>query len=437
MSENLTIQNWKQFDSKYRKDDIDSKFAIQLSACTNLGFLLDNNTPKFTWTDPQDVVLNGSVLSTWNQTVLVKKLGSYPTNHTDGTVVATTSRANENKNYYRDHSFTDINSGNGEYYYMLFSETTTHTWNNLTANKISTNQTNITWQQVRQFVQAGRGSQIFPVGTTFIVNHPQYTTSTGESGIAFTVLGHDQVTATDQTVTHTMCLGSEILFKSAFDTNELEYAITEDVTTQTGKKYYTFNGSTYTELIENTDWSHGDAIPEATYYEKNVNYRSSYGNNNFMESNILQWANSDGTANNWFVKQNIWDRCVAPLISKNGFIKYIDSDFLSVVKQATLITAKRKEEGGGSYTTNAKFWLLSKSQVTGVANNSVMENTELTYYTTNSKIKQFEGTNTGWWLRTPITDNSYQVTFILPSGVSTQNTANTDIYGISLACIIG
>jgi hypothetical protein len=80
---------------------------------------------------------------------LVKKLGSYPTNHTDGTVVATTSRANENKNYYRDHSFTDINSGNGEYYYMLFSETTTHTWNNLTANKISTNQTNITWQQVR------------------------------------------------------------------------------------------------------------------------------------------------------------------------------------------------------------------------------------------------------------------------------------------------
>lgn len=52
MRGNTTIQNWKQLDSKYRKDDIDSKFAIKLSACTNLGFLLDNNTPKFTWTDP-------------------------------------------------------------------------------------------------------------------------------------------------------------------------------------------------------------------------------------------------------------------------------------------------------------------------------------------------------------------------------------------------
>jgi hypothetical protein len=39
MSENTTIQNWKQFDSKYKKDDVDSKFAIQLSDCTNLGFL--------------------------------------------------------------------------------------------------------------------------------------------------------------------------------------------------------------------------------------------------------------------------------------------------------------------------------------------------------------------------------------------------------------
>ena len=420
----------------YSLNDIDISNNLILSSCSNLGFFIDGTNLAFSWTDPDDIELNGAVLAQWGKTVLVRKEGAYPSNHLDGTIMATTSRVNENKNYYRDNSFIDNTVEQGKtYYYMLFSQTVSGPWNNLVANRY-TDGIGLSWQQVSEFVKAGRGAQLFPVGTTFIVEHPEYTTSTNIPGIAFTVLGHDQVPASDETISHTMCLGmSEILFNAQYDVGELTYAVTDDTNTKVGKTYYTHDGSEYTALIEGTDYQIGDSIPIATYYEKNLNNRE-IGSNNFAESNLLQWANSDGNANSWFEKQNIFDVCGSVLNGKNGFLNYIDQVFLSVVKDAKLITAKCKEEGGGSSIVNAKFWPLSRTQVFGDSNNGFSENERLTYFESNSAIKMFNSVASTWWLRSPYVAITYDVHYVSTSNTLANGYTGNN-RGVSLACIIG
>ena len=103
-----TINNKVEKSVKYSIDKIATQ--IRLGSCTNLGFYLDENNITFNWTDPDDVELNESTLAEWNQTVLVRKEGIYPTDYTDGEIIAKTSRSLINKNYYRDHSISFNNT---------------------------------------------------------------------------------------------------------------------------------------------------------------------------------------------------------------------------------------------------------------------------------------------------------------------------------------
>lgn len=62
-----------------------------------------------------------------------------------------------------------------------------------------------------------------------------------------------------------------------------EYELTTDTAFVAGSRYFTRDGDTYTEAVEGTDWTAGDAIPAETYYKhskvtfagmtRNVTYR--------------------------------------------------------------------------------------------------------------------------------------------------------------------
>ena len=77
-------------------------------------------------------------------------------------------------------------------------------WNNLVQNEFSSG-LGLNWYQVQNYVRAGRGAELFPVGTVFYVDHSEYTHQDG-SGIIFRVAGHDQVPTTNPNLTHSMCL---------------------------------------------------------------------------------------------------------------------------------------------------------------------------------------------------------------------------------------
>ena len=72
------------------------------------------------WRDPNNIVSNGAMLATWAGTKLVRKVGSAPKNHRDGTTVVDSTIHNRYSNdYFCDSGLTD----GVVYYYKLFPYT--------------------------------------------------------------------------------------------------------------------------------------------------------------------------------------------------------------------------------------------------------------------------------------------------------------------------
>ena len=96
--------------SKVKLDDVSGETVVVTA-----------NEATFTWTDPNDKEIGGSVVATWSGTKLVRKLGSAPTSITDGTVVLDSKVRNQ----YSSTGYTDSNLGyDSVYYYRFFPYTT-------------------------------------------------------------------------------------------------------------------------------------------------------------------------------------------------------------------------------------------------------------------------------------------------------------------------
>ncbi len=425
----------------YNKSQIDAMMQVntrvELAACTGMGIKHGDDGTLLTWIDPEDVVLNGATLARWNRTVLVRKVGGYPESHEDGETIAETSRAETTKNQYRMDGFLDSTGSGTTYFYKLFSQTTAGVWNNADGNRYPES-TNMSWGMIQSFIRAGKGPELWPVGTVFVVDHPEYTHNDG-TGLWFRVVGHDQVQAADETLTHSMCLDMvDCLFSEPYDAGELMYALTEDKTAQVGKTYYTLDGSTYTKLIEGTDYNVGDPVPIGAWYEKNLDGRNQ-GSNNPIQNNMIQWANSAGAANQWFSPQTLWDICSSNLSSRNGFMRHIDPEFLKVVQPATLISALCNAEGGGRIIHSAKFWPLSKTQIDGTSNNDFLENVQLEYYVDGGnkrKLMKDSESYADWLSRSVAVSSTFYVQCFYSAGNRFFNSVANTNYGFSLACII-
>ena len=79
-----------------------------------------NETATFTWSDPADVIIDGTTIAAWAGTKLVRKLGSAPADENDGTVILD----NTVRNAYATTGFTDSNiEYDTTYYYRFFPYT--------------------------------------------------------------------------------------------------------------------------------------------------------------------------------------------------------------------------------------------------------------------------------------------------------------------------
>ena len=65
------------------------------SICRNMTIKVDGTSVKLKWQDPDDTILDRQVLCTWAGTKIVKKLGSYPENEDDGTLVLDSTVRNQ------------------------------------------------------------------------------------------------------------------------------------------------------------------------------------------------------------------------------------------------------------------------------------------------------------------------------------------------------
>ena len=191
-----------------------------------------------------------------------------------------------------------------------------------------------------------------------------------------------------------------------------------------------------------------DAI-EASNSDSN---RRSYGNNRYSLANLLQWLNSNAAAGKWYSAKhsadapptaaNVWSSH-NPYSDKAGFLAMLDDRFVAALLETTVTVAKNTVTDGGSYeTVKAKMHLPSTTEVGLTNENNIAEGVKLALFSDNTSrlayptaecVKNSTYTNTSlntsaawyYWLRTPLSGNSYHVRNVISSGAL----SNSGAYG--------
>lgn len=92
-----------------------------------------NGKLTISWGDPADTIVDGQTIVTWKGTKLVQKVGSFPTDVKDGTLVVD----NQVRNQYKNNGYVINNLNNGTmYYFQLFPYSDKKAINENTANRL-------------------------------------------------------------------------------------------------------------------------------------------------------------------------------------------------------------------------------------------------------------------------------------------------------------
>ena len=256
------------------------------------------------------------------------------------------------------------------------------------------------WPMVQKMVRLGIAAEVFSVGDQLVCNHETYGT------LVWDIIGIDHDTPANSKFKHSLtiqlhdCIGlANFQFDAAEPTN-----------------------------------------PNS--------YRKLNGSNNWLESGIRQWLNSDGDADTWWKAKTEYDAPPSYASSTAGFLKGLDAEFLSTVGEVSKITARDKvTDGGDSDTSTEKFFLLSKTEVYGGLNNNIAEGVAYPYYADNSvlssagvgadanRIKYRNGAAQNWWLRSPHDSYSSHVCVVYIKGNVNGNGVR-DRLGVAPACCI-
>ena len=100
---------------------------------TNASITNGNGKVSISWTDPDDVTLEGITLSTWAGTKLVMNENNYPTNENDGTVILNSTTKNQYQN--TGYEVTGL-TNNKMYYFALFPYSTDGIYNYSEAGRL-------------------------------------------------------------------------------------------------------------------------------------------------------------------------------------------------------------------------------------------------------------------------------------------------------------
>lgn len=346
------------------------------------------------------------------------------------------------------------------------------------------------WSDVQALVRKGLASKVFAVGD-------QLTCQRGSTTLVWDIIGFDIDTPADKQFTHSMTLqlhdclpgtqydAPEALFYcetalaagtynftllAGYDTTygggkTYQFTLTKEVpaggqitfpwnwnTQASTTKVSTYKSRTDTAAIETvgvTEGTGGTNLGTADGKTTNMNHshRIRYGSNNWVESAMRQYLNSDKAAGSVWTPQTKFDRPPSWNANTAGFMNGLDADFLAVIGKTTKVTCRNTvTDGGGSDTTKDKFFLLSRREVfAGNEVGNVTEGEPYPFYSDYSdyasanvgadknRIKYRDGSPQWWWLRTPHTGNGYDVRYVYADGFLNSYNANGS-GGVAPAC---
>ena len=176
--------------------------------------------------------------------------------------------------------------------------------------------------------------------------------------------------------------------------------------------------------------------------------RALRGSDNWFESALRQYLNSDKTAGNTWTPQTIFDRPPVWASATAGFLNSKSANFISHIGTAKKATGlNTMSDGGGTAIHDEKLFLLSQSEVYMGDKYEGGEGTPYAYYKNYSdnqspstaadsnRIKYRAGTASAWWLRSPNTGDACNVGHVLSSG-AWSNYIATSSYGVAPTCCI-
>jgi hypothetical protein len=183
-----------------------------------------------------------------------------------------------------------------------------------------------------------------------------------------------------------------------------------------------------------------------------------WGSNNFAQSGLLQWLNSDKAVGSVWKATNKFDRPTSWATSSDiyyaGFINGLDEDFANSVVPAkipcrTNSTFEVNSLDGTTFTTDQtyglsrKFFILSRPEVYGSWDSSSIKDGEVLDFYEDAenadRIKRDTGGTARWaWLRSPVPSHATGIRIVLDDGSLYYGSGNYGSYGsVAPACIIG
>ncbi len=331
------------------------------------------------------------------------------------------------------------------------------------------------WAAVQEIVRAGLASKAFQIGDQFVSSY-------GESSqIVWDVISIGNDTPTDEQYTYSLTLQAHnCILNAQFDAPEALYYAEEEL--PAGEQVFTDSGGDKYKFTTTLPvpsggqivlggWSGGYVATTATTYAANritiiesgitviptdtgadtlteVNNRSrcKYGSNNYVESAIKQWLNSEATSFNWVPKTNFDRPPTGAPYTGAGFLKLLDPELVSVLgavdKQVTRNTIT---DGGGQDLFSDKVFLLSRVEIFGGTEGTTTGEQAYPYYSTLAanpttaalagRIKYLDGSARCWWLRSPRAGGADSPRTVSPSGTVNYYDAS-NAYGAAPACCI-
>ncbi len=117
-----------------------------------------------------------------------------------------------------------------------------------------------------------------------------------------------------------------------------------------------------------------------------------YGFNEYEHSAVMQWLDSDSNQPDWWAPQSDWDCAPDQANTLNGFLSYLDRDFVKAIKYVQVRTYHNNVQGkSGTYTTGIHRCFLPSLEEMYCANQGAGEGDYLPYWKTRKGLDSPQG----------------------------------------------
>ncbi len=169
----------------------------------------------------------------------------------------------------------------------------------------------------------------------------------------------------------------------------------------------------------------------------NVRTRCRYGSNNYSESAIRQWLNSNAEVWEWEPKTG-YDR-PSSYGKASGFLHRLDQELVEVLGVSEVRVARNTvTDSGGQDILQDKVFLLSIREVGFTSEGTTTGEYILPWYedaTDEDRTKLLGSSPRIWWLRSPSTGNAISFRYVNTSGALGTSSARNAL-GLAPACRI-